>query len=196
MKLMVQISKYQPMFSPIIQQTVNCVWLTQILICIVYCCIYSKWIPPYLSGQKETMSIFEKQFQLVLWAHILFYIAELGYTQIWERDRNLAYHHLASLFLLPLSSLHLQSVISVIFLIPFAIHSWYWSLEDTPYILVWLYNLSLGASCFFALRRHFKTRPKSIRFIIKSPVMIPLAGIAVGLTNASTFITRWFNGTF
>jgi hypothetical protein len=190
---MFRISQFQPMFSPIIQQTLNTIWLAQILISLLYCVCKKKWIPSFLNGKKHRLSIYESQFHSVLWAHFVFYIAELMYTEMWKRERFMAYHHLSSVVLLPLSSYHLDQFISVLFITPFALHSFYWSFQDPPFLIVVVYNVSLAVACFYVIYRYSKLHTISKKYILKSPIMIPLAGIAIGFANACTFITRSFN---
>jgi hypothetical protein len=189
---MIRISKYQPMFSPIIQQSLNCIWLFQILLAVYGCIRKGYWVPSFISHRIVRMSILEKQFHSVLWAHFAFYIAELGYTELWKRERTMAYHHLSSLILLPLSSWHLGSMISVLYLTPFALHSWYWCFEDPPYSIVWAYNIALGVVCMYTLRKAYRRKENwTLRTTLRDPITIPITGILIGCCNASTFISRW-----
>jgi hypothetical protein len=171
----------------------------QALVCLLGCMLARRWHLPFTGRQGDTKhyltDMLISQFKYSLWGHMVFYIAELNMTRVWEMERMIAYHHVFSLFLMPAGIYFYNEIASFTLVLPFVVHSFYWSFEDPPDPLVYLYNVLLFICCAASILRFRRTvghlsNAISITNFWRHPVSVPIYGLAVFVTNCFCFMER------
>ena len=121
----------------------NCAWFMQTLIVVIHCLLYGRINPTHASKKDASWPV--KQFNCMLLCHSLVYIIEFGLTDICQARFSDFLHHLIAIGIFVLT-IYESNVISVVYLMPYLLHSFYWSLPfDFKYdhYVLYAYNFSL-----------------------------------------------------
>ncbi|KAI8608817.1 hypothetical protein BC830DRAFT_1153677 [Chytriomyces sp. MP71] len=158
------------MFPTPWHQLANHVWGLQAWILFIHCVLLRRWLPSQWASSRaheaehvSSMSLSHIQddenesvkpaapwrppftviqFWLMLLTHSLFYIIELDSTLLTVRYVPMAYHHYIALLIFGayLSNVNALCVLS---LLPLLLHSLFWSLGATNFLLLSVYNLCM-----------------------------------------------------
>jgi hypothetical protein len=197
--IVLQYSENAPLFPPEIQVPINQMWFQQSVICLIACIFQGRWEPQFISTNSKKperntiLGSMQTQFKGSVLAHMIFYSFELACTKIWIYERMLAYHHYAALLFFPLALYHFESVISVTFIIPFCVHSYYWTYTYPPMHLVYIYNFLLVASCVYTLIVHARRKhklPKCNASLIGHPSVVAISALAISACNFTSLIMQ------
>lgn len=192
----IQVSQNAPLFVNQIQYAVNMLWLFQGLACLAGCIWQSRFGPSFVAPPKYNRrgllsNLAINQFKSALWMHGIFYWLELSMTDIWVLEPSLVYHHLASMLCVPFAVYHFQRYVSVVYLAPLIIHCYFWTFEDVPMALVYLYNVLLAVSCVVSINAYHASYKRLFRASIRDPIWLAYIGCLILSTNVYTFLIRW-----
>jgi hypothetical protein len=118
----------------------NNLWIIQIIICLL-CCIRRKHYFPS-SNLRTDFSI--RQIYVYFTTSSFIYLTEMALTNILFTMFDRFMHHLIAIMIF-CSVMVEPQVLSVVFLVPFLIHSIYWLITDWYYsdIILFIYNLDI-----------------------------------------------------
>ena len=133
----IRISRNMGHFIPQIYYLFNRIWFIQILICILYCAKQKRILP----SDSHSKHLAVTQFRFFLLMNILVYSFEIVHTGIIFYNFDSFVHHIFAILIFIFSYLE-QNVICVFYLLPYLMHTLYWSLQ-CPTTLLFIYNLSL-----------------------------------------------------
>ena len=155
--------------SSVLQVFLNQIWFVQILVCLCFCFKYKRYWP-----QKNTKyNIYIKQIHFYFFVLSLLYIYEIFELKTFYLIFEKFLHHVLAILLFVVTYLKPQ-IISVLYLIPYLIHSIYWLKYgfDTDLVLL-IYNISILVCSVIIMIKSYNRRVKtySLRVLLLSGLL-------------------------
>jgi hypothetical protein len=151
--------RYLDMLPPEWHVPFNRLWYFQSCVALVACVYQGRFLP----RPSKPTSIFITQFYTILISMAALYLFEISVTSTITNFPSNAVHHIAAMYIF-YEILKEKQVTSVLSILPFVIHSYFWAESAGDDIrLLFLYNLALSTCGMIGLVWNSKTKIASIR---------------------------------
>ncbi|KAI8615002.1 hypothetical protein BC830DRAFT_1124718 [Chytriomyces sp. MP71] len=179
----------RPSLPDIWQVCFNRVYLLQSILLIGFCALRrkdafsslgsgSRWVN---CGNAPAEHWVFRQYSFMLFAHIVYYGAELLFSAMWSKYTIMAMHHVFGIAIVSGEIIYPNSI-SVLSSIPLFIHNLLWALNSKSLLLVYVYNVSLIIASSFSY----------FQIIALDPASRPVSTSLLHLLCISIFFNNYF----
>ena len=139
----------------------NRLWILQIIVCLLFCIRNKKYFP----SSHLKSSFFIKQIYFYFITSSIIYLTEIILTNVLVSMFERFMHHLIAIFIF-VSVMIEPQILSVIFLLPFLIHSIYWLITDwnNSEIVLFIYNLDILVNLTIMVLKTYNKKVKYYSF--------------------------------
>ncbi|KAJ1548115.1 hypothetical protein HK405_004185 [Cladochytrium tenue] len=166
-------------------QRFNYLWIAQSTLLLLYALRARRWVPTWGQSYRPWPV---RQFGLLAWTHAHFYLVEMANTSLWSKYTVMWLHHFFAIIIFLAAYLDINFV-SVVSVLPFVLHGYFWIRGAGDYTFLAFYNVVLLSSGVVGLHNNLVCGP-----LAPMGSLLPLLVVSLFWTNYYTYC-YYYHGT-